>query len=204
MIKVKPKVAILSILMMTLLTACGSKNLNKGNSDISSLNKTPSDSLGTVSIQYNLKHISKLASNQLAVWIEDSKGNYIKTIYVTKFAALGGYKKRPQAIPEWVKKSNWENATRSEVDSVSGATKDPGKVNFTWNCTDKNNRAVKPGKYFYLIEGNIYWENRVIWKGEIEVGNKEDKSEANAKYIPKNASSVGKLIERVTAVFKPR
>lgn len=191
----KFKAAILLLSILIVLAGCGNRT---------SKNNTHSNSPGSVKIQYNLNHISKLASNQMAVWIEDSDGNYVKSIYATKFIAEGGYKDRPQAIPEWVKKSNWKNASKSEVDSVSGATMKPGRIDVTWDCTDKNNKAVKPGKYFYFVEGNIYWENRVIWKGEIEVGSSGSKSEAKAAYIPQNAENQGKLIENVSAVFTPK
>lgn len=188
----KFKITVLFIGVVLLLSGCGTKK--------TSISQGP----GSVKIQYNLSNISKLASNQLAVWIEDENGNYVRSIYATKFIATGGYKERYQAMPEWIKKSNWKNASKTEVDSVSGATQKPGVINLTWDCTDRNGKAIKPGKYFYFVEGNIYWENRVIWKGQVQVGNKKNQSKAEAQYIPKNAKNQGDLIENVSAVFTPK
>lgn len=196
--KWKSKIIVLFVGVILLLNGCESKNTTQTNK-ISSA-KGP----GSVKIQYNLSNIPKLASNQLAVWIEDENGNYVRSIYATKFIATGGYKERYQAMPEWIKKSNWKNASQSEVDAVSGATQKPGLINLIWDCTDKNGKAVKQGKYFYFVEGNIYWENRVIWKGEIQVGNQKNQSSAVAQYIPKNAKNQGDLIENVSAVFTPQ
>lgn len=210
--KDKSRIMVLVVALFVLLSGCGAKNNINSQKNTSQTNEASTNSKkgtseqgpGSVKIQYNLSKIPKLASNQLAVWIEDEKGNYVRSIYATKFVATGGYSERQQALPEWIKKSNWKNASKSEVDSVSGATQKPGVIDLTWDCTDKNGKAVKPGKYFYFVEGNIYWENRVIWKGQIEVGNNRSESTARAEYVPKNAKSQGDLIENVSAVFTPK
>lgn len=164
----------------------------------------PDQSPGAVSITYTLNHISKIASNQIAVWIEDQNRKYICTLYATRFTASGGYKQRPEALPLWIGASDWKNASKSEVDAVTGATQKPGVNTLTWDCRDKEGQPVKPGKYVYIMEGNIYWNDRVVWRGEIEVGSKESTSLAKVSYIPETAKDSGVLIENVSAVFKPR
>jgi hypothetical protein len=156
---------------------------------------------GSVTITYTLSHIPKIASNQIAVWIEDESGNYVRTLYATRFTASGGYKQRPESIPLWIKTSDWENASKNEVDAVTGATQKPGVITLIWDCKDKDGQPVKPGKYVYIIEGNMYWNDRVVWRGEIEVGNEENTSLAKAEYIPQTAKDSGILIENVSAVF---
>lgn len=59
---------------------------------------------GKVEIKFNYEKRAGIASNQFAVWIEDEDGNFIKTLYVTRFTGNGGYKKRPDALPLWSKK----------------------------------------------------------------------------------------------------
>lgn len=188
------KSIIILVSILTILSGCKSEKLNDSSAE---------KSLGTVKIQYNLSNIPKLGSNQVAVWIEDTKGNYICTLYATEFTASGGYAQRPEALPQWFKKSNWKNAKKSEVDAVSSATKKPGTINITWDCKDNNKKNVKPGKYVYFIEGNIYWDNTVLWRGEIQVGNNENKSMAKAEYQPESAKNQGTLIENVSAVYTP-
>jgi hypothetical protein len=158
---------------------------------------------GSVDIRYVLFRIPKIASNQLAVWIEDGEGSYLKTVYAARFTAGGGFRRRPHALPEWVRVSNWENASASEVAAVSGATQKPGEQHLVWDCTDGNGYPVPAGTYVYKIEGNIYWENRVIWQGRIEVGEVKNSSIAQASYFPAGAAEKGVLLEDVRAVFTP-
>jgi hypothetical protein len=158
---------------------------------------------GKVTISYDLNHISKIASNQLAVWIEDSKGNYVRTVFATRFMARGGYKERPQCCPTWIKISGWKDASAQEIDGVTGATQRAGRVAVVWDCTDKNGRPVPRGTYVYRVEGNLFWENRVMAKGEIPVEDKSTTSKAALEYIPKEARDAGELFLNVTAEFRP-
>ncbi|AJA48443.1 hypothetical protein CPAST_c23730 [Clostridium pasteurianum DSM 525 = ATCC 6013] len=176
-------------------------NPNESGSQISSSNE---QSPGSVKIKYNLSYIRKLASNQVAVWIEDSNGNYIRSIYASNYTASGGYKQRSEALTEWIKKSKWENASKSEIDTVSSATQSPGNITLIWDCKDTKGSAVKPGKYVYKIEGNIYWGSRVLYSGEIEVGNSENDSTAKANYINKDSKNNDTLIKNVSAEYTPK
>src|SRR5208283_3395559 len=116
---------------------------------------------GTVTISYTLFHPHWIASNQLAVWIEDSQGAFVQTIFATDFMARRkGYIKRPQSCPEWVKASGLASLPDASIDAVSGATQKPGPIELSWNCTDANGKAVLPGTYTYKVEGNISWEKR--------------------------------------------
>ena len=160
-------------------------------------------SLGTVKISYVLHRIPDIASNQVAVWIEDESGNYVKTLFATRFSARGGFKKRPQSLPEWVKVSNWKNASPAEVEAVSGATQKEGTVELIWDCTDKNGKPVAAGNYVYKIEGNIFWNDRVVWQGRIAVSGTRNSSSAQPAYFPDDAAEKGALIEQVQAVFEP-
>lgn len=45
---------------------------------------------GTVTISFFLNKSPANGNNQVAVWIEDEDGNYIKSLLVTPFAADGG------------------------------------------------------------------------------------------------------------------
>jgi len=158
---------------------------------------------GTVTISYVLHKIPTMASNQIAVWIEDEDGSYVKTLYATQFTARGGFKKRTQSLPEWIKKSEWENRSQAEIDAVSGATQQAGMNELLWDLTDSAGKKVAAGTYVYKIEGIIYWENRVIWQGRINVGGEENTSMAQATYFPQDANKRGILLEQVKAVYTP-
>ena len=96
----------------------------------------------TVTISYNLFHPHWIASNQLAVWIEDGHGAFVKTIFATDFMARRkGYIKRPQSCPEWVKASGLASLPDASIDAISGATQKPGPIELSWNCTDAQRKG---------------------------------------------------------------
>lgn len=63
---------------------------------------------------------------------------------------------------------------------------------------------MKPGKYIYIVEGNIYWGSRVLWKGEVEVRNSPNTSTAKVNYINKDFQNNDTLIKNVSAEFTPK
>lgn len=79
---------------------------------------------------------------QLAVWLEDEQGRYVKTLYVTKKASalswfLGPKEGRPESLPVWyhaskhdAKKSAAQNSSpdKKEIDAVTSATSKGGLV----------------------------------------------------------------------------
>jgi len=159
---------------------------------------------GTASITYDLHRIPGGGSNQIALWIEDEDGNCLKSLYATRFGADGGFKRRPDTLSEWVRVSDWENASSAEVDAVSGATQAAGTQTVVWDLTDRQGVPVAAGTYLYKIEGNISGANRVVWQGRIDVGGSESTSEAKATFFPPEAAEKGLLLEKVRAVYKPQ
>jgi hypothetical protein len=160
---------------------------------------------GTVTITYTLYHIPRIASNQLAVWIEDAEGGYVQTLFATDFMARReGFRKRPQVCPEWVQAAGLERLSRAPVDAVSGATQKPGTITLSWDCKDAAGESVPYGAYLYKVEGNICFEKRVLWTGRIVVCAAASASTATAQYLPDaSAAAEGTLVEGVTARFKP-
>ena len=79
---------------------------------------------------------------QLAVWLEDEQGRYVKTLYVTQKAGglswfLGPKEGRPESLPVWYhaskhdsKKSAAQNSSpdKKEIDAVTSATPKGGLV----------------------------------------------------------------------------
>jgi hypothetical protein len=160
--------------------------------------------LGTVTITYTLAHLNQIASNQLAVWIEDSQGNLVKTIFATSFMAKRkGFISRPQCCPEWVKASGIAKMTPAEIDAISGPTQSAGKITLTWDCTDSKGNPVPAGAYLLKVEGNIFWEQRVVWTGGIILGNVANTSEAAPLFMPDPAKTKPTILADVAASFKP-
>jgi hypothetical protein len=162
-------------------------------------------SLGAVTVSYTLHRIPRRASNQLAVWIEDAKGAHVRTLFATDFMARrGGFRLRPQCCPEWVAAAGLQRLSPADVDAVSGATQAPGLVSLSWDCRTAAGEPVPAGTYFYKVEGNLYYDRRVLWTGSIRVGSAASRSTATAQYLPDaSAAGEGTLVEGVSAHFRP-
>jgi hypothetical protein len=135
-----------------------------------------------VELTFNFTRQSGHATNQLAVWIEDANGQHIKTIYATHFTANGGWRRRPDAIPNWVRQFDISNATKVQIDSVSGATPKTGTQNFIWDGTDSNGITVPSGDYTLFFEGTMRWDNQVIYRVPIKLGAGAAFAEVSVEY----------------------
>jgi hypothetical protein len=159
---------------------------------------------GRVEVSYRLERIGGIASNQLAVWIEDEAGAHVRTLFVTDFTARRkGFQRRPQCLPTWVRTAGVAGWKTAEIDAVSGATQKPGRVTVVWDCTDTQKRRVPDGVYVYRVEGNLRWENTVLWTGRVRVGPSADSSRAEARHQPAGAEKTGVLVAEVGASFRP-
>jgi hypothetical protein len=121
-------------------------------------------------INFSYKKLSGSASNQFAIWIENDRGQYIKTLYATRYTANGGWKRRESSIPVWVKQSGLSDMTSAQVDAVSGATPKAGTLTYTWDGTDSRGATVPAGDYVVILEGTLRWENQVYYRAPIRLG----------------------------------
>jgi hypothetical protein len=159
---------------------------------------------GQVTITYTLTRLSTIASNQFAIWVEDADGRFLRTLFVTDFTGRrAGWSRRPQTIPNWLQAAGVRNTPQRDIDAVSGATPSSGTHSVVWDLKDRDGKSVAPGTYRYRIEGNISWDNTVMWSGTIEVGADRETSRATVVYNPPGAEAMGTLISEVTALYEP-
>lgn len=159
---------------------------------------------GRVTVNYTFTRLNKIASNQYAVWIEDEVGRYIRTLFVTDFMARRqGWKIRAEVCPDWIKAADVKNVEQQTIDAVSSPTPQSGKLSSKWDLKDAAGKQVVSGVYIYRIEGNLYWENIVLWTGKIRVGGAREVSQATVGYSPDGADKQGTLISDVSAVYEP-
>ncbi|MCD7962657.1 MAG: DUF2271 domain-containing protein [Rikenellaceae bacterium] len=120
-------------------------------------------------ITYNVNRIPGPGSNQIAVWIEDAQENYVRSLYASRFTADGGYVRREVSLSEWIEKSDWANASKEEIDAVSGSTQTEGLATLVWDFKDKSGEWIKSGRYIICIEANIKNEKKMFYRGVVVV-----------------------------------
>ena len=162
-----------------------------------------SQSPGLMDIQYHLYKRDTIASNQIALWIEDGSHRYVRTLIASSFTAKGGWRERPQALPEWRTAASWSHATQEEIDSVLLPEQSPGVYHVYWDCTDTDGRPVPAGTYYVRMEGNIYWDNRVVFSVPVAVGESSARASASPQYLPGGDQSSGTILSDVSAAFTP-
>ena len=148
----------------------------------------------TLEVSFNYQKQAGPGSNQYAVWIENEKGEVVKTLFVTSFTTKGrvrgnerlrvgeqssgiqpmrGYVKRPNCVPTWVKTVKAESLSDQQLDGVTGATPQTnGKQTFTWDFTDQQGKKVKDGKYFVKVEATLYQASDIIYSGSFSTKDK--------------------------------
>ncbi|MBO4452160.1 MAG: DUF2271 domain-containing protein [Bacteroidaceae bacterium] len=143
-------------------------------------NKSKTQSL---EVSFNYQKQAGPGSNQYAVWIENEKGEVVKTLFVTAYTTKGrsrggqpaqrGYIVRPACVPTWVKTAKANEQTDEQLDAFSGATPQAsGTQSFTWDFTDQQGRAVSQGKYKVLVEATLYFDSDIIYTGTFSTKDK--------------------------------
>ena len=119
-----------------------------------------------VVVTFHLGFMDELAP-QTGLWVEDSEGNFVKTLYVSGFS---GYAKEKQVnLPEWAKSSDFE------TDGTTGASIDWGKHSCAWDLADHQGKRVEDGLYRVNIEVS-WWPSMKYGRAsaEIRVGKTPD------------------------------
>ena len=137
----------------------------------------------TLEVSFNYQRQAGPGSNQYAVWIENEKGEFVKTLFVTSYTAKGrargaepakrGYIVRPACVPTWVKSSKAEEKTDAQLDAVTGATPKSGGVQtFTWDFTDEKGKAVPQGIYKVKVEATLLFDSDIVYTGTFSTKDK--------------------------------
>ena len=120
-----------------------------------------------VDIELNYTRLSGYSTNQYAIWVETETGVYVKTIFVTKFTGRGGWKKRPDSLPEWVKSSKASSLDVKALDAFTGATPKQGVVKHFWDFTDASGKKLLSGNYVLRIEATTRGKNKIDYFARI-------------------------------------
>ena len=158
----------------------------------------------SVTISYTLSRLSRSSTDQFAIWIEDDKGGFVKTLFVTNFTGRrAGWRARPGALPRWVQAAGVKSQPQASIDAVSGATPHSGKHAVAWDLRDASGKPVPRGTYSYLIEGNLAADTWVLWVGTITVAEEVKISPAKMSFVPTGSAPSAALISEVSALYQP-
>ena len=213
----RPTALAMVICILVILSACtdGNGHIDTSTASSSTTRETPfinsttisgdeggssdsysaADASGLVTITFDYLKQSGSASNQIAVWVEDMDGNYLQTVYVTRWTARGGFNTRPDSIALWVQKSEIASLPSYYVDAVSGATPQTGEITCVWDLTDIDGNTVPNGKYKVFLEGTLRWKNYVLYSGVVEVGDFPATVQAVPEYVYASSGNQAALTE---------
>ena len=145
--------------------------------------KTKAAKANTLEVSFNYQRQQGPGSNQYAVWIENDKGEVVKTLFVTSFTTKGrvrgneqpmrGYIKRPACVPTWVKAAKANDLTDQQLDAVTGATPQAsGTQTFSWDFTDQQGKAVQKGTYKVFVEATLFNASTITYSGTFSTQDK--------------------------------
>jgi len=189
------KVLFIAVFCSVLSLACAA---NQGSANPANANPASAE------ISFTFNRQSGSSSNQYAVWIEDSSGNFVKTLYATRYTANGGWERRPQSIPLWVSKSGLSALPKKDIDAFSGATPRTGTQSYRWDGTDKNGNPLPSGEYQLFLEATLRGDNRVLYSASITLGNSQGiptETFVAARYFGSSTSEWG-MIEDVRVAYR--
>ena len=155
----------------------------------------PGDNYMTVTAHL-LGIIPRTSGPQMAVWIEDGQGNFVKTLYVTEKTAKAhwgtNYIQRPETLPVWSHSRGIETddnyymptLKKPAADAVSGATPRGASIH-DWQVPDKYNVGTE-----FIVR--------------VEVNAAYDFNEIYDKKLPKDNPYFNKLSGQPSLVYQAR
>jgi len=133
-----------------------------------------------------------------AMWIEDAKGNLVKTLYVSQELSSGEYK-MGEACPDWIKQAHWEKAPKAEVDAVTAPTPSVGSET---KIFDLGKLGVPAGVYQFRFQVHITEQHNVLHRGTITVGSESQAVKLDVVVGPGKMSVMDQFVRDVEVRYK--
>lgn len=109
---------------------------------------------------------------QTAVWVEDNRGNFVRTLYVSGFS---GHARAVQVdLPHWALSSEYRGC-----DAVTGASIDLGQHLYTWNMKDAEGRRVELDSCVINVEA-AWWPSMKAEIASVRLALRKDGATARA------------------------
>ena len=152
---------------------------------------------------------------QFAIWLEDSEGNYIKTLYVTERAShkswiMSPKEGRPESLPVWYNASNFAPSKKAapdlKLDAVTSATPKGGII-FDAKLEDKDyviraefNTSFDYNDFYTKKNSGVNGQPSVIYEAEIPADFNKASEEIRLEFVGTGAlDGTDGLIHKDTA-----
>jgi hypothetical protein len=154
---------------------------------------------GTLKISFLYMMQDVEPSFHTAAWIENERGDFLKTLYVTYDLSSNLYNDGI-ICPDWVKKANWGKAAKSEVDAVTQPTPNIGTSEISYDLTPLN---FAPGVYQFCLQVHISENYNILNRGKITLGKGPTEAQLEVFYSPEQLPGTDKMVRDVTVQYVP-
>ena len=135
-----------------------------------------------------------------AIWLEDAKGGFVQTLYVTQELSATEYK-MGQACPDWIKQAHWERAPKATVDAVTGPTPNVGAGALEFDTAKLN---IGPGTYRFKFQVHIGEKYNVLHQATVVVGGAAASPAVEVLYSPSKPAGEPDLVRDLQVHYVPR
>lgn len=172
-----------------------------------------------ISVAVNPGEAYSKRAPQIAVWVEDSDGTYVDTLFVTKKASgnkwIGSPKDgRPESLPDWYKSKGQnpaEKISKDEVDATTSATPKKGIViskdlelekgkTYVFKC--QVNQSFDYNEYYTKKNSGVDGQPAVLYAGEMIPDGKEIEIKLELKTKKDFLTTADKIIESIYVIVE--
>lgn len=172
-----------------------------------------------ISVAVNPGEAYSKRAPQIAVWVEDSDGTYVDTLFVTKKASgnkwIGSPKDgRPESLPDWYRAKGQnpaEKISKNEVDATTSATPKKGIViskdlelekgkTYVFKC--QANQSFDYNIYYNKINSGVDGQPAVLYSGSIIPNGKEIEIKLELKTKKDFLTTADKIIESIYVIVE--
>ena len=155
---------------------------------------------GTLEISFLFnKAEGVVPSYQIAMWLEDEEGRYVKTLFVSEYLAGPGISLEV-VCPDWVKQARWDKVADSEFDAATHPTPPVGANTMKFDC---GKRGIAPGNYRFCVQAHIHENYNILYRGRIVLGQGATEGVAEAFYSPRKHPLAAGILYNVRARYLP-
>ena len=172
-----------------------------------------------ISVAVNPGEAYSKRAPQIAVWVEDSDGTYVDTLFVTKKASgnkwIGSPKDgRPESLPDWYRAKGQNPAvkiSKDDLDATTSATPKKGIViskdlelekgkTYVFKC--QANQSFDYNEYYTKKNSGVDGQPAVLYAGEMIPDGTEKEIKLEFSGSREKLTTADKIIERIYVVVK--